>query len=247
MCRQFICVIRDEARLFVVTGAPVQPHSSVGLSGLGARYRWILIPELIHKHVGLPVNACSPREFCSFFDVPDPSAPQDSHTCSVRALVCMCRHMHSIQIVLYIPASIALFSLRLSDRAHKAHSVPAVALLYTFQCLPSHVPYVLTEEDEEDDINATPPAMPEFIPSSDGLTHELPDTVMVQLRLHKVNGRYQALYVTHIALSWPSINVYRLVCALSAIACMCPSCMCLLYSSAPYTYTYIYTPSHTCI
>ena len=133
MCRQFICLIRDEARLFVVTGAPVQPHSSVGLSGLGAHYRWILIPELIHKHVGLPVNACSPREFCNFFDVPDPSAPQDSHTCSVRALVCMCRHMHSIQVVLHIPVSIALFSLRLPDRAHKARSVPRC-------CIVVHIP-----------------------------------------------------------------------------------------------------------
>ena len=84
---------------------------------------------------------------------------------------------------------------------------PAVALLYTFQCLPSHVPYVLTEEDEEDDIHATPPALPEFIPSNDGLTHELPDTVMVQLRLHKVNGRYQASYVTHINVRHVIISV----------------------------------------
>ena len=74
--------------------------------------------------------------------------------------------------------------------------MPAVALLYTFKCLPSHVPCVVTE-DPEDEL-ATPPAMPEFIPSFTGLTHELPDTVMVQVRLHRVNGRYQASYVTHI-------------------------------------------------
>ena len=73
---------------------------------------------------------------------------------------------------------------------------PTVALLYTFKSLPSHVPCVVTE-DPEDEL-ATPPAMPDFIPSSSGLTHELPDTVMVQVRLHKVNGRYQAAYVTHI-------------------------------------------------
>jgi len=73
----------------------VQPHSSVGLEGLGANYRWIRIPSMIYTHVGLPANICSPREFCSFFQVDDPTA-QDSHTCSVRVIVCICYQSQSI-------------------------------------------------------------------------------------------------------------------------------------------------------
>ena len=53
---------------------------------------------------------------------------------------------------------------------------------------------MLTEDDEA----ATPPALPAFIPSGAGTTHTLPDTVLVQVRLHMVGGRYQVSCVTRI-------------------------------------------------
>ena len=52
-----------------------------------------------------------------------------------------------------------------------------------------------------DDPNATPVPLPEFMPNAGGLTHDLPDGVMVQLRLRLVNERYQVgvLSIMHIS------------------------------------------------
>ena len=61
-----------EARLFVVTGTPVQPHSSDGLEGLPADYRWVVIPPIIYKHFDLPENASNMHEFQRFFDIEEP-------------------------------------------------------------------------------------------------------------------------------------------------------------------------------
>ena len=158
----------------------MQPHSSVGLEGLGAAYRWIKIPTMIYPHVGLPSNICSPREFCAFFGVSDPTT-QDSHTCSVRAIVCVHVANHILS----------------TSRRIRSVNCRMVAFLYTFQSLPSPVSCLLTEDDEDE--AATPPSLPTFIPTDGaGVTHELPDTVLVQVRLHYVNGRFQASYVTRV-------------------------------------------------
>ena len=52
-----------------------------------------------------------------------------------------------------------------------------------------------------DDPNATQVPLPEFMPNAGGLTHDLPDGVMVQLRLRLVNERYQVgvLSIMHIS------------------------------------------------
>ena len=44
------------ARLFVTTGRPVQPHDSEGLEDLNVRFRWAAIPHQIAKHIGLDLS-----------------------------------------------------------------------------------------------------------------------------------------------------------------------------------------------
>ena len=45
----FVCDTNTEARLFVCTGTPVQPHSTVGLSGLDVKFHWIPVPPQIFE------------------------------------------------------------------------------------------------------------------------------------------------------------------------------------------------------
>ena len=61
-----------EARLFVTTGCPVQPHSCEGLEGLEINYRWVLVPPTIFEHVGLAAVANTLAGFCEQFDLAIP-------------------------------------------------------------------------------------------------------------------------------------------------------------------------------
>ena len=65
-----------------------------------------------------------------------------------------------------------------------------------------------------DDLTASPIQLPEFMPNSGGLMHHLPDGVMVQLRLHLVNGRYQVgvLSIVHTPASFEYVYVDVTVC-----------------------------------
>ena len=60
------------------------------------------------------------------------------------------------------------------------------ASVVTCVCLHKHLPI------QDDD---SPPA--EFVPVPDGIDHTLPDGVMLQVRLHLVNGRYQVRPLRH--------------------------------------------------
>ena len=42
-----------QARIFVCTGTPIQPHDTCGLEGLAVDFRWAVIPPLIMDHIGL--------------------------------------------------------------------------------------------------------------------------------------------------------------------------------------------------
>ena len=64
--------ISPEARVFVVTGTPIQPHSSDGLAGLDVKYSWIVVPHLIWDHCGFPDGLDSIHKFCSFYGVENP-------------------------------------------------------------------------------------------------------------------------------------------------------------------------------
>ena len=56
-----------EARLFVTTGTPVQPHSMSGLSGLAVECRWVRCPPIIFTDVGFAPNAATLAGFCEQF------------------------------------------------------------------------------------------------------------------------------------------------------------------------------------
>ena len=60
------CVAR-EARLFVTTGTPVQPHSMSGLDGLAVDCRWVRCPPIIFTDVGFAPNAATLTGFCEQF------------------------------------------------------------------------------------------------------------------------------------------------------------------------------------
>ena len=70
--------------------------------------------------------------------------------------------------------------------SHIGDKYVPVSLYISFNC-----------HTQGDDLNATPLPLPEYVPSSGGLTHDLPDGVMVQLRLHLVNERYQVCDLHH--------------------------------------------------
>ena len=78
-----------EARLFVATGVPVQPHSSLGLSGLAVEYRWIRIPVRIFQHVGLPAGIEGLHRFCEHFSLDNPTE-------DTRPFVCECDHTFAV-------------------------------------------------------------------------------------------------------------------------------------------------------
>ena len=65
-----------------------------------------------------------------------------------------------------------------------------------------------------DDPTASPVPLPEFMPNAGGLTHDLPDGVMVQLRLRLVNERYQVgvLSIMHPPASFEYVCVGVPVC-----------------------------------
>ena len=52
-----------KARLFVTTGAPVQPHDGRGLDDLPIKWRWATIPQQILTVVGLVDAAANPEAF----------------------------------------------------------------------------------------------------------------------------------------------------------------------------------------
>ena len=66
-----ICTYR-EARLFVCTGAPIQPHDCSGLDGLPVRFRWAKIPPLTFAHIGLDGVCVSPDAFKEAFGIAQP-------------------------------------------------------------------------------------------------------------------------------------------------------------------------------
>ena len=66
-----ICTYR-EARLFVCTGAPIQPHDCAGLDGLPVRFRWAKIPPLTFAHIGLDGVCTSPTTFREGFGIQQP-------------------------------------------------------------------------------------------------------------------------------------------------------------------------------
>ena len=105
-------VMSAQARLFLATGKPVQPHDTSNLDGLGVSLRWCRLPPRMLDHVGLE-KARTLCEFCKFFHV-----------------------------------------------------------------------QLENEDDECQD------CLPEFVPSEDGVQHELPDGVITLVRLRMFEGRY---------------------------------------------------------
>ena len=61
-----------EARLFVTTGAPIQPHSAAGLEGLNVPFRWVRVPHSVFEHVGFSADADTLAGFCEQFGIAVP-------------------------------------------------------------------------------------------------------------------------------------------------------------------------------
>ena len=94
-----------EARLFVTTGTPVQPHSSEGLEGLSIEFRWVPVPPAIFEHVGLVADANTLAGFCDQFSIDMPEDLCRSLHTAVRCAImyiCVCMiatcRMHSMFI-----------------------------------------------------------------------------------------------------------------------------------------------------
>ena len=73
-----ICTYR-EARLFVCTGAPIQPHDCTGLDGIPVRFRWAKIPQLTFAHIGLDGICTSPTAFKEAFGLAQPAQNMDEY------------------------------------------------------------------------------------------------------------------------------------------------------------------------
>ena len=67
-----------EARLFFCTGAPVQPHDSSNLEGLGVDVRWMKIPPGVWDSIELPNALKSYTAFVSHFGLETEEEESDS-------------------------------------------------------------------------------------------------------------------------------------------------------------------------
>ena len=63
---------KPEARVFVATGSPIQPHSSDGLEGLDVRFSWVKVPQLVFAHCGFPEWLASIDRFCQYYSIVNP-------------------------------------------------------------------------------------------------------------------------------------------------------------------------------
>ena len=84
--------MHGQARLFVATGTPVQPHSSDGLDGLEVEYRWVHVPNELFEHVGFAENADTPDGFCFQFGLPVPDedmGAKPARRLSITSAVCL--------------------------------------------------------------------------------------------------------------------------------------------------------------
>ena len=61
-------VMHAKARLFVATGTHVQPHSSDGLEGLDAHFRWVKVKKETFEYVDLADDADTLGGFCKQFN-----------------------------------------------------------------------------------------------------------------------------------------------------------------------------------
>ena len=160
-----------EARLFVTTGTPVQPHSMNGLNGLDVECRWVRCPPIIFEHVGFATNAAILTGFC------------DQFGCDA-----LDEDMRVVLPVITSP-SYPLFMVYI-----RLIHTPHVIQVYTTR------PFVLCCSLHAHRIEYTPLHMqdtvicPEYVPNEQGLRHDLPDSVEVRVRLHRVGDNYQ---VTH--------------------------------------------------
>ena len=77
-----------QARLFVTTGTPIQPHSTEGLEGLAVHFRWVLVPYVIYEHVGLSRDANTLAGFCEQFGIEMQEIMQPSVCATSRRYVC---------------------------------------------------------------------------------------------------------------------------------------------------------------
>ena len=66
---------RRQARLFITTGAPIQPHDGTGLEDVDVEWRWSRIPHKIDAHVGLPGALASATAFRTHFSLEEPEEP----------------------------------------------------------------------------------------------------------------------------------------------------------------------------
>ena len=73
-----ICTYR-EARLFICTGAPIQPHDCTGLDGLPVRYRWAKIPPLTFAHINLDGVCASAHAFKEAFGIAQEPGNMDEY------------------------------------------------------------------------------------------------------------------------------------------------------------------------
>ena len=64
-----------QARLFITTGAPIQPHDGTGLEDVDVEWRWSRIPHKIDAHVGLPGALASATAFRAHFSLEEPDEP----------------------------------------------------------------------------------------------------------------------------------------------------------------------------
>ena len=118
-----ICTYR-EARLFICTGAPIQPHDCTGLDGLPVRYRWAKIPPLTFAHINLDGVCVSPSAFKEAFGIAQQEPGNMDEYDNEEDLFADVHH----PLVSLHPCTYSL-NLHIPPRL-PCHSVPCVVLVY---------------------------------------------------------------------------------------------------------------------
>ena len=132
-----------QARLFITTGAPIQPHDGTGLEDVDVEWRWSRVPPKIDAHVGLPGALASATAFRAHFSIDEPEEPGEDEIFALPD-----PFVPDDKGVMHQLPDKVLVSIRMRldrDRYHAEWLLPNRRMPSSAVCTSTHTPAILHE------------------------------------------------------------------------------------------------------